>query len=168
MRTHARGTQAWTRARLRAHITHMLTLTHTHTWDAVVHAPKRAHSPTNTPTLHARTHTRVEQVYQSAEHFLSVFHSLRPLLTDIVLPVNAAGDDDDDDEDDFDVQQTMKDVNRERCVDMLCVQYGAGVNICINMYPSCMYNMLHVNVAAGEEEDDSEVQQTMKDVNRKR
>jgi hypothetical protein len=57
------------------------------------------------------------QVYQSHEHFLAVFASLSPLLTDIQLP-DCTDDTIDSSSDDaalqFDAAQTMKDVNRER------------------------------------------------------
>jgi hypothetical protein len=62
------------------------------------------------------------QVYQSHEHFLAVFASLSPLLTDIQLPdytddsnADSSGSGSSEDASlQFDAAQTMKDVNRER------------------------------------------------------
>jgi hypothetical protein len=61
------------------------------------------------------------QVYQSHEHFLAVFASLSPLLTDIQLPdctddsnTDSTGGSSEDASLQFDAAQTMKDVNRER------------------------------------------------------
>jgi hypothetical protein len=62
-------------------------------------------------------------VYQSHEHFLAVFASLSPLLTDIQLPdctddsnadSSGSGSSSEDASLQFDAAQTMKDVNRER------------------------------------------------------